>query len=73
MQETVPRPCPGKGADWLPSVDFLPKLSLSMVTLSFSWNFLFQLLSEQGLCNLDKGRQLPYFFWLLSPASWLGV
>lgn len=63
---------PGKQVDWLHSVDLHPKLSPSMAILSFNWNFLFQLLSELGLCDLDKGRHPSYFFWLPSPASWLG-
>lgn len=34
-----------------------------MATFSFNWNFLFQLLSEPGLCDLDKRRHLSYFFF----------
>lgn len=64
--ERLPGPCPGKGADWLHSVALPPNLSPSMATLSFNWNFLFQLLSELARCDLDKGRQLSYSFFLAS-------
>lgn len=60
MQDRVPEPCPEKEVDC--TVYFPPMLFLSMATFSFNRNFLFQLLSEPGLCDLDKGRHLSYFF-----------
>lgn len=61
MQERLPGPCPGKG--WARcTAHFPPELSLSMASLSLNGNFLSQLLSERGLCDLDKRRHLSHFF-----------
>lgn len=48
-----------------------PTLSPSVAALSFNWNFLFQLLPEPSLCDLDKGGTFPIFSGF--PALHLGV
>lgn len=46
-------------------------LSPLVAALSFNWNFLFQLLPEPSLCDLDKGGTFPIFSGF--PALHLGV
>lgn len=50
---------------------FPPTPSPSVAALSFHWNFLFQLLPEQSLCDLDKGGTFPIFSGF--PALHLGL
>ena len=52
-------PDPALGNMGLDTTVFPPTPPPSVATLSFHWNFLFQLLPERSLCELDKGGIFP--------------